>query len=326
VRKAGRVMMRALVAPDWELNDLWAQLQKVIDLELWTIPYYMAAMYSIKDPASRDYCTLLDVVHQEMLHVQLVANIANSFGLQPKFAAPSYGQTVPHIDFALDEPNPTSTYTPFCAAIGALDTERLNTMCLIEYPDWNTRRQPDLRPGQERYGSIAECYAALREGMRQHQQRVRGGVNQVDEFRFYYGQLAGMTVTFDGPDGYRQAVGLIDVIIDQGEGESRGDTPVAPRHRNTADGFDESWSHFKKFSTIRAAGTLPDAYRGVPDPPVGSPGAQAQARLVRHFAAFLGTLESLFAGADSSNFGPMMAQIGGDILTCWQRGAVPRFS
>lgn len=319
-------MTQQLVVPGWEPTDLWAQLQKVIDLELWTIPYYMAAMYSIKDPAGREYRTLLDVVHQEMLHVQLVANIANSFGLQPKFVAPAYGETVPHIDFALDDPNPTSTYTPYCPDIGPLDRERLNTMCLIEYPDWNTRRQPDLRPGQERYGSIAESYAALREGMRQHQSLVHGGVNQVDEFRFYYGQLDGLTVTFDGSDGYRQAVGMIDVIIDQGEGESRGDTPVAPAHRNTADGFDESWSHFKKFSTIRDGGILPDTYHGVPDPPAGSSGAQAQERLVRHFAAFMHTLESLFGGGDSSSFGPMMAQIGGDILTCWQRGAVPRFS
>jgi Ferritin-like len=319
-------MMHPRVAPTWDIASLRSHLQKVIDLELWTIPYYMAAMYSIKDPTTREYRTLLGVVHQEMLHVQLAANIANSFDLRPAFAAPEYGTTVPHVNFSIDEPNPISTYTPFSAAIGPLDGTRINTMCLIEYPDWNTQRQPDLRPNQDKYGSIAEFYAAVREGMRQHLDAIRGGVNQVDEFRAYYDQLPTQTVTLGGAGGYLQAVSLISVITDQGEGESRGDTPVAPAHRNTADGFDETWSHFKKFSRIRADGTLPDVYQGAPDPPAGSAGAVAQARLVRHFGLFLDSLESLFGGGDTSGFGPRMAQIGGDILTCWQRGAVPRFA
>jgi hypothetical protein len=29
-----------------------AHLQAAVDLELWTIPFYMAAMYSIQDPAT----------------------------------------------------------------------------------------------------------------------------------------------------------------------------------------------------------------------------------------------------------------------------------
>ena len=319
-------MTQPRIAPDWEIEYLRSHLQKMIDLELWTIPYYMAAMYSIKDPTTREYRTLLGVVHQEMLHVQLAANIANSFDVRPTFAVPEYGTIVPHINFILDEPNPTLTYQPYCAAIGPLDTKRINTMCLIEYPDWNTERQPDLRPDHDQYGSIAEFYAAVREGMRQHRDKIRGRVNQIDEFRAYYEELSTQTVTLDGAEGYLQVVALISVIIDQGEGESRGDTPVAPWHRNTADGFDESWSHFKKFSRIRADGTLPDVYRGVSDPPTGSAGAAAQERLVRHFAKFLCTLESMFAGGDSFGFGPTMAQIGGDILTCWQRGAIPRFS
>jgi hypothetical protein len=321
------LMMRPRIAPPWGLDDLRSHLQGLVDLELWTIPYYMSAMYSIKDPTAREYRTLLDIVHQEMLHVQLACNIANSFGQQPKFAVPEYGAaTVPHVNFRLDDPNPTATYTPYDAAIGPLDATRLNTMCLIEYPEWNTARQPDLRPDQSDYGSIAEFYAAVREGMHQLRDEIRGGVNQIDEFGLYYDRLPSLTVSFDGADGHLQAVALISVIIDQGEGDSRGDTPVIPDHRNTADGYDESWSHFKKFSHIRAAGALPEVYHGAPQPPAGSPGAQAQERLVRHFRDFLRTLESMFAGQDSSSLGPTMAQVGGDILACWQRGALPRFS
>ncbi|HEX2087393.1 MAG TPA: ferritin-like domain-containing protein, partial [Solirubrobacteraceae bacterium] len=109
----------------------------MVDLELWTVPYYMAALYSIRDRTSDAYQLVQDVVHEEMLHVQLASNIANAFGLAPRFVPPVYGgPTVPHIDFALDVPNPTELYTPYSTAIGPLDLERVNTMCLIEYPEW----------------------------------------------------------------------------------------------------------------------------------------------------------------------------------------------
>jgi hypothetical protein len=287
----------------------------------------MSAMYSIKDPASEAYALIQDVVHEEMLHVQLASNIANSFGLKPSFEPPVYrGQKVPHVDFSLDVPNPTEEYTPFSAEIGALDLERVNTMCLIEYPFWTTERQPDIREDHAEYGSIAEFYDAIRSGMYLLRGHLRGGVNQVDAFRFYYNDFPNQRIEFDGDDGYLRAISLIDLITDQGEGQSAGDTAVAVEHQNTADGVHESWSHFKKFSTIRAQRSLPATFGGVADPAPGSPGHRAQETLVTDFAVFLRTLESLFSGRGSTEFGVQMAKLGGDILTCWQRGAIPRFS
>ena len=72
----------------WTLENLRAHLQDALDLELWTIPYYMSAMYSIRDPASDAYQLLQSVIHQEMLHAQLVCNLLNAFGGQPAFSAP----------------------------------------------------------------------------------------------------------------------------------------------------------------------------------------------------------------------------------------------
>ncbi|MGH7867430.1 MAG: ferritin-like domain-containing protein, partial [Candidatus Dormibacteraceae bacterium] len=34
----------------------------MIDLELWTIPYYLSAMYSVKDPADRAFQLIEAVV------------------------------------------------------------------------------------------------------------------------------------------------------------------------------------------------------------------------------------------------------------------------
>jgi len=314
-------------AATWDLPHLRAHLQGVVDLELWTVPYYMSAMYSVKDPTSEPYRLVEDVVHEEMLHVQLAANMANAFGLRPQFTAPRYhGHRVPHIDFALDVPNPVETYKPYSAEIGPLDEARVNTMCLIEYPEWRTARQPELREDHSRYGSIAEFYDAVRAGMRQLRAHVRGGVNQVDEFGLFYNEFPDQTVTRDGDDGYLEALSLIGLITDQGEGQSEGDLSVAPEHQNTADGFHESWTHFRKFTLIRNAGKWPETFAGVPDPPPGSPGHEAQETLVADFGGFLATLDRMFGGEEPADFGAQMAKLGGDILTCWQRGAVPRFS
>ncbi|MBL8151593.1 MAG: hypothetical protein JNN15_16835, partial [Blastocatellia bacterium] len=55
----------------WTLEDLQSHLQAAIDLEFWTIPFYMSAMFSIKDPSSRTYQLVRSVVNEEMLHLQL---------------------------------------------------------------------------------------------------------------------------------------------------------------------------------------------------------------------------------------------------------------
>jgi len=312
--------------PQWDLPSLWTHLQGVVDLELWTIPYYLTAMYSIKDPSEEAYQLIQSVVYQEMLHAQLASNVANAFGYTPTFTAPAYVCRIPHVCFALDTPNPTEVFTPQSAELGPLDEERINAMCLIEYPEWDTERTPDLRPNREEYGSIGEFYAAVRAGMAELREHVRGGVNQVDQFRFYYQDLSQATITLDGYEGYRQATTLVDVITDQGEGQTQGDVDVPVESRNTADGLEESWPHFRKFMSIREGGALPETYDGVAEPDAGSPGERAQRRLIGDFAAFLETLDTLFRGAASPSFGPLMAKLGGDVLTCWQNGAIPRFS
>lgn len=311
----------------WTLEALREHLQGVVDLEFWTIPYYLTAMYSIKDPSSDAYQLLQSIVYQEMLHTQLACNLANAFGCRPRFTAPAYlGHHIPHLRFRLDEPNPIREYHPYSAELGPLDAHRLNAMCLIEYPEWRTGRTPDVRPSREDYGSIGEFYAAVRVGIAELRGHLRGRVHQVDEFRFFYAGFTQPTITRDAAEGYPQAMGLIDLITSQGEGQAQGDADVPPAFRNTADGFHERWPHFRKFSSIRAAGALPETWRGEAAPPPGSAGAQAQERLVRDFAEFLRVLEALFGGAPHGAFGPLMAKLGGDVLTCWQRGAIPRFS
>ena len=313
----------------WNHTHLHEHLQGVVDLELWTIPYYLTVMSSIKDPASDAYRLIQTVVHQEMLHAQLASNIANAYGLRPRFTTPTYaGAAVPHINFALDEPNPTDLFHPYSAELGPLDDTRINTMCLIEYPEWQTQRQPDLREDQEEYGSIGEFYDAVRDGMRELRHLVRGGINQIEHFGGFYPDLAPLTITADGDAGFRQASALVDVITDQGEGQTEAVETVPVEMQNTADGMQESWPHYKKFEFIRQSSARPATYTGVRDPEPGTPGHQAQQILIRDFAAFLATLTEMFSGGQQSSvaFGVQMAKLGGDVLTCWHRNAIPKFS
>lgn len=312
----------------WDLEALYGHFQSAVDLELWTIPFYLSALYSIEDPSSDAYQLVQSVVYEEMLHVQLAGNVANAYGYSPTFRPPVYrGRKVPHLAFRLDTPNPTEEFSPYSAEIGPLDELRINAMCLIEYPEWDTERTPDLRPRVEQYGSIGEFYVALRLGMAELREHVRGRRRQVDYFRSFFHDLPRQTVDLDGDAGFRQALALVDVITDQGEGQTRGDADVPVEARNTADGFEESWTHFRKFLTIRASGKFPKTYDGVASPEPGSPGHRAQDRLRQDFAAFLEMLQAMFAGdAEIDGFGSLMARLGGDVLTCWQRGAIPKFS
>ncbi|HEX9730765.1 MAG TPA: ferritin-like domain-containing protein [Thermoanaerobaculia bacterium] len=313
--------------PKWTIHDLRQHLQYAVDLEFWTIPFYMSAMYSIKDPTDDAYRLIQSVVYEEMLHAELASNVANAFGHSPKFPAPAYeGTEIPHLNFNLDSPNPTEVYTPYSAEIGPLDEKRINSMCLIEYPEWDTGHQPDLQPKMSDYGSIGEFYDAVRVGAAElAEEQLRGGRNQVDLFRNFYRELA-QTVTDDGRAGLAQALTIIAAITEQGEGQTEGDVDIQPEFRNTADGYHSDWPHFRKFTAIRDSGRFPATYAGVADPKPGSPGHAAQRTLIRNFTAFRKTLEALFSGGDLGAFGAQMATLGANVLTCWQQGAIPKFS
>lgn len=327
----GETIMRAkleAMPPVWTLPRLYQHFQGAIDLELWTIPYYLTVLYSIKDPTTVPYRLIQAAVYQEMLHAQLVSNIANAYGYSPTLSAPEYvGTAVPHIDFDLDTPNPTSIFTPYSAELGPLDLTRVNTMCLIEYPEWRTQREPDLADDVTDYGSIGEFYDALRVGMEQLRGHVRGNQKQMDEFGPFYQNSPPLTVTESGDAGFLQALTLVDIIVDQGEGQTQPVETIPTEFQNTADGFQDAWPHFQRFDFIRRMPNWPGVYTGVTDPPAGSPGAEAQARLIADFAGFLDILNGMFSGGGAPPaFGVQMAKLGGDILSCWKLGAVPRYS
>jgi hypothetical protein len=316
---------------EWDRGHLQSHLQAAAELEAWTIPYYMAPMFSIVDRSSAAYQLIQSVVHQEMLHLQLVANIANSYGYSPVLAPDMFsyeGITIPHLDFALDPDNPTQRFTPYSAEIGPLDEPRINGMCLVEYPEWDTGGKPDFHDDVTEYGSIGEFYDAVEYGARQLAADIVGGRHQLDMFSSFYRGLPKMTVESSAAGAFAEVALLMDVIRDQGEAAKAADKIAVP-FQNTADDSQPDMSHYEKFCQIREEALhheLPEIYP-VKDPSEYTPDDHKRLTILRdNFARFTAALGDLFAGRNPEDFVPLMVTIGGDVLACWKRQVTPKFT
>lgn len=323
------------LTPGWDITHLREHLQFAIQLEYWTVPFYMCAMYSIKDPASDAFKLLQSIAHQEMLHMQLACNVANAFGTQidetQVFATPTYvGTEVPHLQFTdgeldRDPFDASLSYRPYSAELGPLDELRINAMCLIEYPESDSGERPQLKQDVTSYSSIGQFYQAVLYGTHKLADEIRGNHNQVDHFSRFYQGFPDQTITVDGSAGHPQVVRLLHAITEQGEGVRRCNE-VPTDYRNTADGFNNTQDHFEKFNLIKSLTRRPDCYSGVADPPAGSEGARAQQILIERFKLFRSDLSIEFNGHHSPNFSTNMVSLGGAILNCWKNGALPRLA
>lgn len=310
---------------EWTLDLLQKHIQYAVDLEFWTIPFYMSAMYSVKDRSSDAYQFIQTAVNQEMLHLQSASNIANAYGFSPTFNVPVYvGKNVPHLNFDLDKPDPRPEYSPFSAEIGPLDLERINAMCLIEYPDWDSSDKPDLNPDVTDYGNIGEFYLALRHGADQLKDKLHGGVKQVDLFSNFYRNMPAMTITESGRRGFYQVDLLIKLITEQGEGISKAEKDVQEVLQNTADDKRQELSHFEKFIRIKTD----DPQATYPVKAI-SEYTDEDRRLLEilqnHFSGLCKNLEALFNGENPEDFFRMMLLVGADIQNCWKHEITPVF-
>jgi hypothetical protein len=163
-----------------DVQALRAIAQAAAEVELFTIPLYMAGLYSIHGmhqitsagndyykgrlwpgsatearPANRNqeaFNTVFSVFIQEMLHLQLAANMATAIGHQPDFTSSAlqdadhgwtcYGPdktVIPHIVDLRD----TTTYADVKVDLGAVTREQLRLFLAIEQPEEDARK--DIR-------------------------------------------------------------------------------------------------------------------------------------------------------------------------------------
>lgn len=207
-------------------------LQKALQLEFYTIPLYLTALYSIKDGHNLEvYSLIRSVVMQEMLHMLQVANILISIGGKPSIdsasAAPSYparglpGGVLPNLVILLQKASLTHIHKVFMA---------------IEYPHeiFNMHDKVDIIHKQ----TIGQFYHEIRNCLTKHGDTIFFPNSTPFQIDWPYSNDYGHIYIVKD---LATAVKALEEIVEQGEGMQPGD----PRSYKRDD-----LAHFFKFQEI----------------------------------------------------------------------------
>ncbi|PCC68887.1 Ferritin-like [Nannocystis exedens] len=330
----------------WTREALLDHLQKAVYLELWTIPLYLTAAYSLQVPGSdaqhpptltpvrspknpnrsREqlaFNNIYSIAVQEMLHLELAANLYNALfaarGHAPKFTgdwAPRYDRFPPWIGVHLP------------VQLGPANAPQMALLAAIETPE--PKIDPPPNGPQPVYDSIGQFYKAIEQGLDQlwdelydpaaeHRQKSEFADPSYpdDDYTGFSAVIAG-----DSATARKQADRIVQAIIGQGEG-SRGPF-IAPdlRPEDLGD-LEDRVSHFARFRMVQAMLKSGGPLRTYPQ--TGSSGlAAAQQQLNLGFTSLLVALEQGFSGTADLDLDSMW-KLPGQIVAVWAAGGVPAF-
>ncbi len=314
-RPIGTLDFRKLVHREIaDLETLRAQLQLAIQLEMSTVPAYLVALYSIVDKSSEAYQLTRSVVVEEMLHVNVAANLLVAIGGVPYFTGP-YSPSYPTY---LPGANPQRT--PYIALLPASTALYSDVFMAIERP------APFKAPAQgARYDSIAQFYKAIDEGLENVVERYgpaevfKSQPGYCQRTDFYIGKGGGRP--FLVRDLKTAKLAILE-IVQQGEGAVSIDEPLQPeQHWGTYNAYGQridgtygpilgkprELAHYFKFQRI-AQGLAPlgAVYPLVSNPDASSytnPQAKELSRLFdQAFSVLLKALERSFRDADGDAY------------------------
>jgi hypothetical protein len=220
------------------LDSLREHLQWAIELEHFTIPPYLCALYSLDQDRNPDAAEVIaSVAIEEMLHLTLAANLLNAVGGRPQIDTPRmllpYPRPLPHSDGSFQVP-----LARFCP-------ESLEVFLEIERP-----APPGAPPEGDRYESIGQFYDAIRRGLSELCEHLGDAAvfsgdpaRQVTDADVYTGN--GHIVAVADLDS---ALAALDEIVDQGEGAQfdvwDGDVDVMHPER-------EEVAHYFRFQELK---------------------------------------------------------------------------
>lgn len=229
-------------------------LQLAVQIEFTTIPAYLTALYSIKQPDSSAYQLLRSVVMEEMFHVNQAANLLVAIGGLPKFT----GDAVPRYPNYLPHANPETT--PYVGLCRATPDVFENVFAAIETP-----APPHAPPQGKCYDTIAQVYDAAVAGLKAYNGPEPLFTPDPDGRQrkdIYPGKFGGKPVIVT--DMESAALG-VKQILQQGEGSVPEAQSYVPTERwGTYNHYGErtdgtygpiigtpfEMSHFKKFRTV----------------------------------------------------------------------------
>lgn len=206
-------------------------LQGALELEFATIPLYLSALWSIKDPPQKPppdsaVGLLKGIVLEEMLHLGFVCNMLTTLDATPQIlgGVPSYprkglpGGVQPDLDVTL---------------AGLTKKRVLNLFMQIEYPEWNVPGTTSPHAAGD-YATIGNFYDAIEATFTGLAPPVTGNRQLKATF-----EAESLTAITDGG----AFVHAIRTIKDQGEGTSRGDPDAGPE-------FGDELAHYFKFGSL----------------------------------------------------------------------------
>ena len=194
------------------LQQVQADLQRALELELFTLPPYLTALYSIHEntnEAGRD--AIQSVAMEEMLHIILVANIMNAIGAKPTLFTNVeryfYPSKIPHIDTGHKE-----------VQLCGFSKEALKHFMDIEKPDYD----PHTASHSNQLDTIGEFYETIMKGLirlcpdKAAENKLFSGDRslQIPPDHYYYG-AGGKTISVTN---LTTAIEALEEIAEQGEG------------------------------------------------------------------------------------------------------------
>jgi hypothetical protein len=283
------------------LDDLRAQAQLAVEIELTTIPVYLAALYSIQDRSSVPYQILRSVVVEEMLHVNQAANLLVAIGGKPKLtgdAAPRYPTYLP---------SASKGGTPYVGIYRASLAVFENVFMAIEMP------APFTAPAEGKdYSTIGQFYKALEDALDQCVKRFgpeavfRPAGDARQRTDMYVGKFGGRTIEVRDLATAHEA---IQQIVQQGEGAVDPTHTLVPTetfgaYNHYGQRIDGTYgpilgtpyelSHYFKFKRVVEAGAFPDTFPCVSNPRARDfPNPEAQRTAVAFNKAYGLTLHTL---------------------------------
>ena len=342
--------MTQIATKQWTKELVQEHAQTAVKVELYTLPFYLTVLASIKDKKSDAYQSLLSICIEEMLHLQLAGNLCIALDTQPIFEAPKYGNKIPYLD-----PDNTETghHKLINAKLDALNNDTLSIMLDIETPsgleehrhpeegifrkiiDWvehalEHRWNMDYHSTpQYPYSCIGEMYDALISGIRMvgedkfswkttNQQKVW----QKEEFK----QIIA---------SFEDAENAIKTISLQGEGTTANkDKFMIPPNYCLEDENDDphglnEYSHYERLLKIKNQG-IPDVYPVVNNGQNQQEQQKALQGLQDSFAKLLGGMNQIWNKgeemSDDNFWNVMTGELIPNLEDCWKNGVVPKWS
>ncbi len=194
--------------PRRDIEWLKKALQFAIQLEYFTIPPYLTALWSIKNPRDSVAIAIREIAVEEMLHMSLVCNILVSIGGRPRIFGHDVVPCYPR-------PLPGGVKPWLRVSLEGLSHHSLKTFMEIEEPEKDVSR---LEAAIETLPRIGALYDAVLEVF----ERIKPPMSRSGQIEGYFGESR--SDSGDTPKNIgtlAEVEAAIRLIKDQGEGSSQ---------------------------------------------------------------------------------------------------------